>query len=117
MKKQMKLTAPSKTKTYIRVRKEIKEWIEQNSILVIANSRWYVGITNDANRRKKEHEIKNNRKCKYWKMWNMKSVRLSLALETSLHKQGLLDKDTKGGYNKKTSKYIYVYKKFPTIVD
>jgi len=50
-------------------------------------------------------------------MWNMKSVRLSLALETSFHNQGLLDKDTKGGYDKKTSKYIYVYKKFPTIID
>ena len=112
-----KLIAPSKTKTYQNARKEIKNWISENSTLVISNSRWYVGITNDANRRKIEHQVKNNKKCTFWKVWDMKSVRLSLSLETSFHKQGLLDKDTKGGYDKITSKYIYVYKKFPTIVD
>lgn len=113
----LKQIAPSKTKTYIKVRKEIKEWMSENSTFVIDNSRWYVGITNDANRRKKEHQIKNNKLCKFWKVWNMKSVRLSLSLETSFHTLGLLDKDTKGGYDRKLSKYIYVYKKKPTIMD
>ncbi len=111
-----KLKSPSQTSTYRKVRKEVNEWIDQNSFLQVDKSRWYVGITNDGNRRKKEHEIANNRKCKYWKLWDMKSVRISLALETSLHKEGLLDKDVKGGYIK-DSKYLYVYKKFPTIID
>jgi len=114
--KNKKLIAPSKTKTYQKVRREVIKWIEENSFLITNNSRWYVGITNDTERRKKEHQIKNNRECKYWKIWNMKSVRLALALETSLHKQGLLDKDIKGGY-KPNSTWLYVYKKHPTIID
>ena len=111
-----KLIAPSRMKTYRKVRKEILEHMKRNSTIWVENSRWYVGITNDENRRKKEHEIKNNKQCKFWNCWDMKTKRLSRALESALHKQKLLDKDTPGNITE-ASKFIYVYKKRPTILD
>ncbi|SOU87276.1 hypothetical protein [Tenacibaculum dicentrarchi] len=115
--KDANIASASKSKTYNKVQKEIKKWMRKNSFLITKNARWYVGITNDPSRRKREHKNKNNIQCLYWKTWNMKSVRLSLALETHFHNKSLLDKDLKGGYDRKTSKHIYVYKKFPTLIN
>ncbi len=99
-----------------KVRREIFRWVRKNSFMYTNHTRWYVGITNNGPRRKREHEAKNKRKCKHWKVWDLESVKHSLALETELHDLGMLDKDSKGGYNNKST-YIYVYKKKPTIID
>jgi len=38
-------------------------------------------------------------------------------IETYFHSKGMLNTDDKGGYDKENSKYVYVYKKHPTILD
>ncbi len=111
-----KKIVPSKTKTYKKTRAKIFEHMDKNSTIWVKNSRWYVGITNDEDRRKKEHEIKNNAECRFWNCWNMRTKRLARALESALHKQGLLDKDSPGNI-KESTKHIYIYKKRPTIID
>ncbi len=99
-----------------KIQREIFRWVRKNSFMYANNARWYVGITNNGVRRKREHEAKNKCKCMHWKIWDLESVKHSLDLETKLHNIGMLDKDSKGGYNTKST-YIYVYKKRPTLID
>ncbi|WP_196888082.1 GIY-YIG nuclease family protein [Aureivirga sp. CE67] len=105
-----------KTKRKRKVKREIFKWVRRNSFLVSNHKRWYVGITNNSARRKREHEAKNKAECKYWKAWDLESIQMSLDLETELHRIGMLDKDYKGGYTNRST-FIYVYKKKPTIID
>jgi len=114
MKKQ---TAPLRTKTARLIIKEINNHIKKNSTLVVVYENWYCGITNNPDARKRVHKNKNNETPAFWKSFNARSVRIALALETYFHKKGMLDTDDKGGYDKNTSKYIYIYKKHPTIFD
>ena len=108
-----KQISPTQTKTYRSINAQITKWVDENSILFINKGNWYAGITNDTNRRKIEHAIKNNDKIRCWKCWNAKSLRISNALEDSLSRRGFSNAPHKGGAIA-TSKYIYVYKKFAT---
>ncbi len=111
--------APSKTKSYIKARKELLEWVGKHSTVMINYSRWYSGITKNPNDRISSHNAnpKNKKGAYLWFTVNVKSVRIALALETSLHKLGFLDTDDKGGYDREKSKWVYVFKRRPTIVD
>ncbi len=104
---------PSKTKTYRSINAKISDWVSKNSFLYIDNSRWYSGITNNEERRKIEHKIKNQADIKCWKCWDAKTKRIASALEDSLHRRGFSNAPFSRGA-KETSKFIYVYKKFPT---
>ena len=113
----MKKDNPLKTKTARKIIKEINTHISENSTFAIKYQRWYCGITNNPNTRKSGHKAKNNKVPALWKPFNARSVKIALAIETYLHKKGMLDTDDKGGYDKEKSKFIYVYKKHPTILD
>jgi len=86
---------------------------------MINYSRWYSGITKTPKDRKSSHNSspKNPSGAYFWYAVNVKSVRIALALETSLHKLGFLDTDDKGGYDREKSKWVYVFKRKPTIID
>lgn len=112
-----KAKTPSKdTITYKKVLSEIITWVNDNSTIIADPPRWYAGITNDQKRRNKEHRIKNARDCKYWKYWDARSLRIAVALETALKELELCHEDGQRGANI-NSRFIYVYKKFPTIFD
>jgi|SRR5690606_8433140 len=106
-----KLIPPTQTKTYKSINAQITKWVYDNSILYVNNGNWYAGITNDLNRRKIEHTVKQKDKLWCWKCWDAKSLRIANALENSLSRRGFLNAPFKGGAIS-TSKYIYVYKKF-----
>ncbi|MCT4588334.1 MAG: hypothetical protein N4A71_10965 [Carboxylicivirga sp.] len=52
----VKQIAPSQTPTYKRVRKEIMEWVNDHSDLVVINDNWYCGMTNNPEIRKAAHK-------------------------------------------------------------
>lgn len=113
----MKAKNPLKTKTAKRIIKEIESHISENSTLYVVYSNWYCGVTNNSNKRKSGHKTKDNITPALWKCFNARSVKIALDIETYFHKKGMLDTDEKGGYDKTTSKFIYVFKKHTTILD
>lgn len=70
---------------------------------------WYVGITNDENRRKAEHNYKFIG-IKYWKSFLTKSMEEANSIEQYFHKKGTINKPSKYGAIG-TSKIVYVFKK------
>jgi hypothetical protein len=93
----------------------ITKWRNNHSLITAKNERWYIGITNNSSKRKKEHEIdaKNEGfEVSYFEFWDAKTVNIALAVETYWHDRGMLETDRKGNF-KVTSRYIYVYKKYP----
>jgi predicted GIY-YIG superfamily endonuclease len=113
----MKKDNPLKTVTAKKIIKEIETYVFENSTLYVEYSNWYCGITNNPNARKSGHKTNNNKTPALWKHFNARSVKISLKIETYFHKKGMLDTDDKGGYDKDNSKFIYIYKKHPTILD
>lgn len=112
----MKKVSPSKTKTYQRVKRDIEAWVLINSNILYDFSRWYCGITNDPTVRERRHKHKLQLKPYFFISFDAKSKRIARALETSFHIRGMKDTDKHGGA-KESSRYIYVYKIRPTILD
>ena len=69
---------------------------------------WYVGITNNANRRKGEHS-KSKLGLKYWKTFTAKTMNDANIVEAYFSQKGTMNLSSKGGAIK-TSKYVYVFK-------
>ena len=106
-----------KTKTAKKIIKEIESHTFQNSTFFVVYENWYCGITNNPSVRKTAHKSKNNKTAFLWECFYARSVNIALAIETYFHSKGMLNTDNKGGYDKEGSKYIYVYKKHPSILD
>ncbi len=104
----MKKDASLKTKTAKKIIKEIELYVSENSTFYVVYSNWYCGITNSSNTRKSGHKTKNDETPALWKPFNAHSVKIALAIETYFHKKGVLYTDYKGGYDKETSKFIYI---------
>ena len=94
---------------------KIKRWMLKNSTAWVKYSNWYIGITNNPTARASAHRSANGH-LYFWKEYDAKSRRIAEAIETHFHKKGMKEKDLKGGA-KDDSRYIYVYKKYPTIAD
>jgi predicted GIY-YIG superfamily endonuclease len=103
------------TDTAKNIIREFEKWALKNSTGWIVYSNWYVGITNNPNARKSAHNSANGH-LYFWLEQNARSRRIAEAIETYFHNKGMKEKDLKGGA-KDDSKYIYIYKKYPTIVD
>lgn len=112
----MKSISPSKTKTYKKVKSDIEDWVKLNSLLSPDFKRWYCGITRNPLKREMQHKYKLGDSPCFFKAWNVKSLRIASSLETHFHVNGMKDKDMLGNA-KYDSIYIYVYKKYPTILD
>ncbi len=110
------LLAAISTDTAKYIIKEINCWVDKHSNGWIDYCNWYVGITNHPPTRRSAHKQNNSSDPHAWKDWNAKSRRISEAVETYFHDLGMKDYDTKGGAIE-SSKWIYVYKKHPTLLD
>jgi len=70
---------------------------------------WYVGITNNLDRRKAEHN-KKTLDIKFWKTFDAKTMKDANVIEAYFNTKGTINQSYKGGAIK-TSKYVYVFKK------
>lgn len=77
---------------------------EPNLSLLEKYSRWRVGVTNDANRRKQEHNNKGT-DIRFWNSWPADSVDVALQVERYFHKHGM--KGDPGGGKRPNLVYIY----------
>jgi len=111
-----KKKSPSRTKTYIKARKKFLEHVRSHSTLIVAYPRWYAGMTNKTNARRTSHNSKMPNGTPYWLKIYCGSRAIADKLETSLHELGFLETDIKGGIDD-NSKYVYIFKQYPTILD
>jgi hypothetical protein len=72
-------------------------------------SSWYVGITNDIDRRKAEHKI-NTLELKFWKTFDAETMDYANEIESYFSKKGTINRPSKNGANK-FSRYVYVFRK------
>lgn len=105
-----------KTKTEKRITQDIEAWLNTNSTLFVKYRNWYIGITNDPAARRLKHKNKLKTDPYFWKSFYTCNVRIASAIETHFHKKGMLESDKKGGVTD-DSKYVYIFKKYPTILD
>ena len=112
----MKSIKPIQTKTAKQIIRLINRHLSENSSFVIDYTRWYIGVTNNPLARKSSHKSKNQCEVYFWNHYYCRSVNVSLAIEQYYHKKGMLETNLVG--NALTnSYYVYVYKKYPTIID
>ena len=90
--------------------------VDEHSSFTIDYTRWYVGVTNNPLSRKNAHKSILGHEIFFWKHFYCKSKLIALAVEKFFHDKGMLEKDLQGGTASNTY-YVYVYKKYPTILD
>ena len=78
--------------------------------------RWYIGVTNELPRRYGEHKTKIETEPYYWYSWYAYTKDIALTIEKHFHDLGMQDGSMPGNV-KKTSKYVYIYKEKPDIID
>lgn len=96
--------------------RQIEYWVKKNSTISILYSNWYVGVTNSPPQRKSQHKSKLGSEPCFWKEYNASTKEIALAIELLYHKKGMTESVKIGGV-KPDSKFVYVYKKYPTIFD
>lgn len=70
---------------------------------------WYVGITNNTERRKAEHRV-NVLGLEYWQTFEAENMGKANEVEAYFSNKGTVNKPSKNGANK-NSKFVYVFKK------
>ena len=96
--------------------RKIKYWVQKNSTVFIDYSNWYVGITNHPHIRKSQHSINIEGNPYFWQEYIARTREIAEAIEKSFHDRGMKEKRHAGGA-RSDNKYVYVYKKYPTIFD
>ena len=92
-------------KSYIRG--AIRTFVEKNSVLFVQWPNWYVGITNNINKRLGQHQSKLGRQLQVFNYWEAEHVDHAVDLEKEFLEMGM--KGAGGGWAQ-NSFYIYVYK-------
>ncbi|MDI9858017.1 GIY-YIG nuclease family protein [Flectobacillus roseus] len=96
---------------------QINQWLIKKSLISPDHQRWYIGITDDPERRRKEH-LRNSKKekfdVKHFHFWHAKTKRIARSIESWGHHLGMLDSDLEGNTND-DSVFVYVYKKYPLL--
>jgi predicted GIY-YIG superfamily endonuclease len=103
-------------KTTTKIIRQIEAYVKQKSTIIIDYKRWYIGVTNNPSIRKSQHKSLNNEEPYFWKHWYCYSKENALTVEKYFHKKGMLNTSKQGG-TAENSKYVYVYKKYPTLID
>lgn len=89
------------------IKKAIEKFTIDHSFIFRDWSNWYVGITRNIDKRKKEHQSKLGRKFKLFRAWKANSVADAVELEKLFLKKGM--RGATGGWGR-DSGYIYIYK-------
>lgn len=110
------MTTPIQTETAKNIIRKIEYWVKNNSTISILYGNWYVGVTNKPHISKGQHKSKIDADPYFWKEYNSRSKEIALAIELHFHKKGMKESHKTGGVST-DSKYVYVYKKYPTIFD
>lgn len=77
---------------------------------------WYVGITNNVNLRKAQHQKGKNIPALHFKSWNAETKSNAIEIEKYFHNLGMKDKSSVGGARDSTT-YVYVFKIRTNIAD
>lgn len=109
------------SRTISGIQRSIENWVKQHSSITVNYSSWYYGVTNAPAIRRNAHNQVNKRelfasKTHAWQVYKTGSVNQATLIEKHFHEKGMLDKHSKGGV-RPTTVYVYVYKKYPTIID
>lgn len=107
---------PLQTETAMKIIRKIEYWVKKNSTISVMYKNWYVGVTNAPHIRKRQHKTKIETEPYFWQEYNARTKEIALAIETRFHKKGMKESHKTGGVRTET-KYVYVYKKYPTIFD
>jgi hypothetical protein len=107
---------PLQTDTAQSIIRRIEYWVKKNSTFFVEYSNWYIGITNKPHIRKSQHTTNIEGKPYFWQEYNARTRNIAEAIEKRFHDKGMKDARHVGGA-KSDSKYVYVYKKYPTIFD
>ncbi len=83
----------------------------------IEHSRWYCGVTNDDTKRKAQHIWEKQISAMYFKSWDAGSKANSLIIEKYFHGLGMKGDSKSPGGVKSTSRYVYVFKINPNIIE
>ena len=94
-----------------KTQRAIVRWLRGHSLIWISYSRWYVGITNNPDRRKRQHEERLKRPVKAWATWNVGRLKSARDLEVHFGANGLGMKggDRLGNVMNNTT-WIYVFR-------
>ncbi len=109
------LPSPLSTDTAKSIISKIERWVEKHSTAWVVYGNWYIGITNNPNARASAHKSANGH-LYFWNEYDARSRRIAEAIETRFHNKGMKERDLKGGA-RDDSRYVYVFKKHPTIAD
>lgn len=107
---------PLQTETAKKIIRKIEYWVKKNSTISVVYGNWYVGVTNTPHIRKGQHKIKIETEPYFWQEYNARTKEIALAIESRFHRKGMKESHKTGGVRAE-SKYVYVYKKYPTIFD
>jgi len=107
---------PLQTQTAKSIVRKIEYWVKKNSTVYVEYKNWYVGITNKPHKRKAGHKTNIKAEPYFWQEYNARSRQIAEAIEKRFHDKGMREARHAGGV-RMDSKYVYVYKKYPTIFD
>ena len=101
------------------IKRAIADHIHPNngrSDIYVNYRNWYVGITNNVNLRKIQHQKGKNIPALHFKSWNAESKNNAIVIEKYFHDLGMKDKSSVGGARESTT-YVYVFKIRTNIAD
>jgi hypothetical protein len=103
------------TKTYRSIVAKINKHLTDNSLIYTDHNRWYIGITDDIERRKREHTQKHG-DLKCFASYYAYTKDIACSIETYFTKKGTLNALGSRGATD-NSRYVYIFKAKPTIID
>jgi len=77
---------------------------------------WYIGVTNNPNVRKAQHENQKQLTALHFQFWEADTKENALEVELYFHELGMLDKHGQGGI-RNSSTVVYVFKIKPHALD
>jgi len=89
----------------------MRRWLRQRSLIWVVYKNWYVGVTNNPELRKRQHERRLGRQVRHWCCWNTGRLRTARALEHyfGFHGKGMRGGKVQGNVQR-DSTWIYVFK-------
>ena len=105
-----------KSKTYKSIVAKINAHMKLHSYLCVDAERWYVGISNSPVRRNGEHTRKFGEDIKFFKSFYAYSMKIASQVEDYFSKKGTINACGSRGATE-DSKWVYVFKANPTVLD